>query len=72
MVTYDSEKRHRVRTVIKDCVEDLEARIERVHGYKSLADSEKSAVYQVINRAKKTLLDGGNDLMVEFQPTEGQ
>ena len=69
MVTYDSRKRDRVRTAIKDCVEDLEDRIQKVSGYKTLAASEKSQVYVVIMRAKQELLDGSNELMAEFLPT---
>ena len=70
MVTHDSNKRNRIRQVIKDCVEDLEERIERVSEDKSLEAPEKSDVYRVIQDAKKVLLDGHNELMAKYLPTE--
>ena len=69
MVTYDSKKRDRIRTVLEDCIEDLEDRMERVRGYKTLSQTEKARVFKVILRAKKALLAGHNELLAEFLPT---
>jgi len=70
VVTYDSTKREKIRSALKDCIEDLEDRIVKVGGYKTLAASEKSDVFRVIMDAKKVLLDGRNALMAEYLPTD--